>query len=47
MDMLDIEIAFDDIAASMHKAGKSVEEIREILTDECERVCQELADGLF
>ena len=47
MDALDIEIAFDDIASAMHKAGKSVEEIRELLTDEVERVCQELADGAF
>jgi hypothetical protein len=47
MDMLDIEIAFDDIASSLHKAGKSVDEIREMLTDEVERVCQEIADGAF
>ena len=45
MNRLDIEVLFDDIGAGLRKQGKSIDYIRELFSDEGERVAQEIEDS--
>ena len=44
MDILDIEILFDEIGAILTAKGKSPNDIRDFFTEEGDRVAQEIED---
>lgn len=47
MDNLDLQIAIDGLAEQLLRAGKTADDIRELLEDEANRVADEIDAGEF